>query len=377
MLLIRLRYLVCWFILLSEAKCVLTNVNDVTDLFDKEINNKNQYIDFLESFKARGIDNLKTLENNYDILGIDKNDQEIARLKSIKEDDLKFSGEEARTSPEYNFYDDGFEVNLTKPGNIQHRRDIERITKGTNNLMSNLMAKLQEIGISCKETNNLTERVPVMEIEEGINIEHDLDYNQIFCEELRNEYKCKEYLKVICESEEQKSYEVGDFTTELPKQYDSKNNTIGFGVNQNGTHIGGEGKFFTYTISFKVDDIDQIKEFTLLKIAFDDHVRVVLNGKQIFMGPLFGDRLEMVKLKDSKYHGVKINDEDKLFSIEGNTWHVKNLDLDIKPYLNNGRNHINITLAVGGYGGLYLELKTLVNRCKKWHDMKSEKCILK
>ncbi len=177
----------------------LTNINEVTDLFETRIENKTQYLQELESIKAGGINDIETSAGLNEIHVIEESKSEASRLGSISAIDLQDEGAKVRAGEEYSFYDKGeFEPDLTKPGNKMHKEDVADIVAGTSELFQKLMGKLKELNVDCKTVKGPIQKEPVFVVEVKKEKQENTEYDQLFCEEPRNEYNCTDSLTLSC-----------------------------------------------------------------------------------------------------------------------------------------------------------------------------------
>lgn len=196
---IRLLLVICLLNIPSVVLARSSNINEVTDLFDRSVESKDQYIEDLEGIRAGGIANIEKGESLQHIQEIDKSEAEASRLSSIRAVDLDEEGRNARNSEEYSFYDEGdFEPDLTKPGNMEHKRDVIDIVNATAELLANLTSKLKELGIDCKTVKGPVQREPIYRIEVKREAQNNTEYDQFFCEEPRNKYNCKDSVALTC-----------------------------------------------------------------------------------------------------------------------------------------------------------------------------------
>lgn len=355
----------------SQAK--ITNENKVSDFFEKNIEDHAQYLKNLESVRNKSIADIKH-SPNISNSSEKENRQEITRLNAIKAAELDKAGNIARNSTQYDFYRKGFEVDSQEAGIVQHKKDIEKISNLTRKLLKHLTKQLDILGINCK-TNHDTKLTKPRD--QGV-VDNNSRYDSMICEELKNEYQCREYLEVRCVDREVRDLTAQYFISNLPIRNNNIDKTVIIGWDNNREILGGRGKIFDYIVNFNIDDIEQLQELQLLSVGFDDHVLLSLNNRQIFMGPLLGNKIEIITNPvPGKHHNISIDDSNRLYPIEGHTWHFKTLNLDIKRYLNAQSNQMNIRLAVGGYGGIKLILKGKISKCIKWEESREEICTLK
>ena len=199
MIFVRLSLLVCFLSIATNVVADKTNINEVTDLFDRSVSNKDQYVRDLERIREGGISNIESSTPLVHIDGIDQSEGEAARLNSIRAVDLDEEGRVTRRSGEYSFYDEGeFEPDLTKPGNRAHKEDVLRIVNATVKLLSDLTAKLKELGVDCKTVKGPIQREPIYTIDLKREEQQNTEYDQFFCEEPRNQYDCSDSLSLTC-----------------------------------------------------------------------------------------------------------------------------------------------------------------------------------
>jgi hypothetical protein len=176
----------------------LTNVNQVTDFFNKELGEKQKLESFLEESKKQaegGIGNKTALTE----LGSTESDLEnkSTELNSISANSLESRGQEERYKEENNYYN-ALEVDYSDPKVVNHKKDIDLIVDGSTKLIARLIDGLADLGIDCKTTKGNKEIEPEYAIE--IKKEHykDTIYNQHICEALRNRYNCTDSLTLTC-----------------------------------------------------------------------------------------------------------------------------------------------------------------------------------
>lgn len=178
-----------------------TQVNKQTDLFDKSINDYSGFTNKLEQGKQAGIDSLGgetgTPEGLQYISKENKSQitSESQKLESIHENDLASKGREEiikeghlqKLYPDYN-----------RPGYKQHLQDAKTIAKAQDELLKHLLEKLKELGVDCKTVKDDTKVEPEYFLQTKTTTDKDTLYNQVFCEELRNQYNCRDELSLTC-----------------------------------------------------------------------------------------------------------------------------------------------------------------------------------
>ena len=182
-----------------------TNVNEVTDLFDKHIEGKQELLHNLEEQNNNAISQIKSGVHHDSIEGIGDAEVKASELGSIKETELDNAGRAKRASGEYQFYDENeLEPDYTKPGNRLHKEDSDDIVSSTDDTMhkigSNFMAKLNSEGFDCKTVKGSVVKEPTYYIEIKRENQNNTEYDQVFCEEPRNTYNCNDNLKLSCKT---------------------------------------------------------------------------------------------------------------------------------------------------------------------------------
>ena len=199
----QLLFSLIFLVFISSAYGELTNINEVTDLFDKHIENKDELLSELKTQNNSAIDNIKSGAGTNSIEGINEAESKASELKNIEEIDLENKGREKRASKEYQFYDENeLEPNYTKSGNRLHKLDAEDIVNATEESMRKLgkhfLDKLKAVGVDCHTVKGPIHKEPTYYIEIKRENQNNTEYDQFFCEELRNKYNCRDTLTAKC-----------------------------------------------------------------------------------------------------------------------------------------------------------------------------------
>lgn len=174
-----------------------TNVNEVTDLFDKHLENKEELFKKMGNSAPSGQDRDKIIS---EVFNAPENALESDRLQNIHPIDLNSKGQEARRSEANSFYDE-YELapDLTKPGNSKHKADADSIANRTSNVVGDVLSKLREEGmVDCQEEQGNIQQEAVFTIANKKNDKTNTKYKQYFCEQLKNTYSCANKLKAKC-----------------------------------------------------------------------------------------------------------------------------------------------------------------------------------
>lgn len=178
---------------------VRTNINEVTDLFDRNIEDKEGLFKEMRGQNENAIGLIGSKQAVEMIPDMDGVESEISKLNSIKEIDFDSSGRSKRASEEFRFYDENeLEPDYTKPGNRLHKRDAADIAQATGELVGDLMKKLKELNIDCKTVKGPVIKEPTYYIDLKREEQRNTDYDQFFCEEPRNKYNCNDSVSLTC-----------------------------------------------------------------------------------------------------------------------------------------------------------------------------------
>lgn len=110
---------------------------------------------------------------------------------------------------------------------------------------------------------------------------------------------------------------------------------------------GGSCAVYDRSTRFSIDDVAMVKEFRLFEVGFDDWQLIEVNGHLVAVGPYGGDRLEVegrrVRYSASNTGACELS----------RSWRY-GVNVDIRPYLQNGSNTIRMKVIVAGNGEGYM-----------------------
>jgi hypothetical protein len=180
---------------------VRANVNEVTDFFDRNIQDKRDIEAEIQKSLQSAHEGILSSTSNAEVPNIDKANQESARLSSVPEYELDTAGMRARQSEQYSFYDEnGFEIDRSQPLVLAHKRDMDEIAKETEVLFSNFAQALKKEGIEvdCKTALGKKEQEPEYYITQENEPKLDTVYDKFFCEQPHHTYSCNYVLTTVC-----------------------------------------------------------------------------------------------------------------------------------------------------------------------------------
>lgn len=290
-----IKFLITFTLLLNsafaEAPRHKTRQNEVTDMFDKEIENKGSLEQMIEDSKTQaeqGISNKESLKT----LNLKENEliSKTTELNSINANSLESAGQQERVKEE-NAYYDALEIDYTDPQIINHHKDMNKILSASDRLMGRLIEGLKELGIDCKTVKGDKEIEPEMYLDIEKEQQKDTVYDQHICEELRNQYSCSDALTLKCTNKSSGTFEARTIrfaynemphhwwgalygTTPVFGVYGRNRGIIDFLGNSTFKHLGGD--------KVKAELIDYIKIKTGAKdIELPDQRVLVRMGQEV------------------------------------------------------------------------------------------------
>lgn len=176
---------------------IRVNVNEQTDLFEKSTDDysglqkqiEGQRDSAMDSARSGGGMEYLTKESKEEI---EQNADELASIKAT-ELNSRGTGEMLKENVINELY-----VDYNKPLNKQYLVDAKKLAKGQDELMRNLLANLQDIGVDCKTVKGPIEQEPTYYLQVEQEKHKDTVYNKTICEELRNTYQCNDSVTLTC-----------------------------------------------------------------------------------------------------------------------------------------------------------------------------------
>jgi len=125
------------------------------------------------------------------------------------------------------------------------------------------------------------------------------------------------------------------------------------------------GKFVRNT-KFMVKNKEAIDELSIVELGFDDYMRILINGVQVYNGPKGGDRLETTG------RGTVYTSSENQYNCELYTNWRFNTNIDLLPFIKEGENEITMEVVVGGAGEGWMKIKTMQHCCieeESWEEI--------
>ena len=212
----------------------------------------------------------------------------------------------------------------------------------------------------------------------------DTEIYEETCEKPAGGINCEKTLNVSCEKTEEcqaGGIVLGSVESGVVWEYNYPN--IRFGTKE------GAWKFFcndacgheycckkvVMPVKFKLRDVAEIRTFRLNKVAFDDHAMVKVNGTMVY-NSWGGYKLDISR-ECGAMHDVRV---DAGYGKGGGCCqfyganHYRNVDVDLKPYLREGMNEIEMTLVYAQLGQFNIEIEARQQCCTKLTDKWEKRC---
>lgn len=188
------------------------------------------------------------------------------------------------------------------------------------------------------------------------------------CEVPVSNLKCNKILEVTCKKTAECDY--GGITKDsIDSQmlFDVKNGFFTVGVDCDNC-LSGYCSIHKRIIIFSMSQIDLVTSFYLSHVKFDDYLQLTLNGHVVYVGPDGGDYLEVKR-------GSVYNGKFRRGCERGKNWDVQ-LNRDLKPFLLEGKNTLEMKIIVSGYGEGWLQIKAKKQCCENddWQENWVEHC---
>ncbi len=209
--------------------------------------------------------------------------------------------------------------------------------------------------------------------QENIETYTDIVEELRICERPITKFRCTRTLSLECKSIAQCDYggiAKGTFSEGL--LYDiSEGGLLTIGRDGD-NYYEGQCATFKEIVSFRIAKLDLVSIFQLTRLKFDDYIELKLNGHIVYVGPDGGEyvRVEKENGKDKVFNGKHYNECERAIDQD------EAVKVDLKPYLKQGENVLEIKLIVGGKGEARLEIEAKQKCCENndWQETWVENC---
>jgi hypothetical protein len=160
-----------------------------------------------------------------------------------------------------------------------------------------------------------------------------------------------------------KKFEINNIASDMKFQIQDLGNSTQFTIGTiSNNYWTGHCQAYERTTSFKATNIYKMQEFKLTKVGFDDYMQITFNGHVVFVGPDGGDRLELKKIG---FQTVIYNGVSNYPCERGIDW-KNEVNIDLKPYLIEGTNAIDMRVIVSGMGGGWMQITASEINCDEF-----------
>ena len=285
---------------------------------------------------------------------------ENQRLNSLSDSRLQEEGRRVMRDSEQKDDIAGITSKASKKPLLENYDNLKMFTKADKIYFDPVSAFNEFSKESCKESLN-NKKLEIGTIEEVETI-WDMNYEKKQCEVPKNTFACQKTLHLTCEV---KGLEKENVATGLRLDFTDEILTIGSEVD-NDWDANGHCKIFDLSTSIMLRNITEIEEFRLIDLGFDDYLLLSINDHIVYVGPDGGNKLEIVG------RNLVNNGHGNNACERGSDRHYKQ-NIDLIPYLKEGKNEIFMRLVVGGKGEVWIKIKAS-RYCASWKEEWREEC---
>ncbi len=208
------------------------------------------------------------------------------------------------------------------------------------------------------------------------------------CEVPVNKFKCSKVLEVSCKKTAECDYggvqegsaKIEGGQNDPNKVFKFVNGNLEIGLDTKGNNLYGTCATFDKSFVFNVENKDFISSFKMVYTSFDDYLQLKLNGHTFYVGPDGGSGVEVVARQRRNwrriYHeNVVYNGNQDRPCERGQHWNIDK-EIELKEYLKEGSNVLDMRVIVSGEGKGFLRLKVKRICCgnNDWHEKWTEHC---
>lgn len=214
--------------------------------------------------------------------------------------------------------------------------------------------------------------------QENIETYTDIIKELRICEKPITKFRCTRTLSLECKSIAQCDYggiAKSTFSEGLIYEIE-KGGALTIGTDGD-NYYKGECSTFVKSANFKIAKLDLVSIFKLVHVKFDDYMELKLNGNIIYVGPDGGDYVRVEKEGDEEkvYNGKNYNKCERDTSWDSDK-NMSRVSVDLKPYLKQGENTLEIKIIVSGGGEGWLKIDAKQKCCENnnWQETWIESC---
>ena len=334
-----------------------------------------------------------------------RQESELAAIQvDSKADNLKISGAQLRDREARKNPDGGVSI-------MVEATDISRVTgdqckgceeygesemfKEADKYMQDPISQMQLIkGQGCKEVENNKKRGFFKEDKTETYTDEIEEFRT--CETPTTKFNCKKVLSVHCKKTLQCDY--GGITKGSISEgivFDTSKGFLTIGTDGD-NYLAGQCSTHNKSVTFHIAKASMITVFKLMHVKFDDYLELKLNGHTFYVGPDGGDYVEVKTREIEKERTVtggsfrhrwsriekykesitEVFNGHNYAACERNTNWNREVDVDLKPYLKDGENILQMKIIVSGNGEGWLKIGAKQQCCanNEWAENWVENC---
>jgi hypothetical protein len=258
---------------------------------------------------------------------------------------------------------------------VHKRKRFDNLTQEEWMKKSDLITEnpLIGVGAECRASGSKDDKVEVkaepyeVEVDDVRSVE-----SEEICEEDGTEiHKCNNTLKLTCKNSaecDSGGIVLKSLASDMKWVYSYPTLTLGTIADNYWRASCGK---FTRNTQFEVKNKTLIDEFRIVEVGYDDYMRIIINGTQVYNGPFGGEKLET----DSFwiFHHVDTG-SGGVYACEQSANRHANVSIDLIPYLKEGMNELIIEVVVAGSGEGWAKIRTKQHCCTEWEENWEETC---
>ena len=196
------------------------------------------------------------------------------------------------------------------------------------------------------------------------------------CEAKVSNFKCSKVLEVSCKKEGECNYggvqegsaKIEGNQNDPNKIFNFINGNLEIGLDTAGNNLYGTCATFDKNFTFNVENKEFISSFKMIYASFDDYLQLKLNGHTFYVGSDGGDYVEVREWQVYNGRGYAACERDR-------NWNV-NTDIELKDFLKEGINVLDMRVIVSGSGKGFLRIKVNKICCMNddWQETWTEHC---
>ena len=320
-------------------------------------------------------------------------EQELGSLEvGVQMDQLKSEGEKVRKTkirenPDGAIATMGEATDLKRVKGFEGYSGLKMFTNGDKYMQDPIkqMGLISDKG--CKEKTNNKKRGFVRK-EHKETFTDDVEELRS-CEVPVNKFKCNKVLEVSCKKTAECDYggvqegsaKIEGGQNDPNKVFKFVNGNLEIGLDTKGNNLYGTCATFDKSFVFNVENKDFISSFKMVYTSFDDYLQLKLNGHTFYVGPDGGSGVEVVARRRHSFWGrvyhenVVYNGDQDRSCERGQHWNIDK-EIELKEYLKEGNNVLDMRVIVSGEGKGFLRLKVKRICCgnNDWHETWTEHC---